>query len=462
MLNCPNTPIIVQLLSTTLSRFMEITKLNGQRWTKRRVADFISSSEEISGEFGETTLGRFLNSTHPQQPSDQTVSAIAQFLILQRAISPHQIELAHRSSPYWKSNNFAEAFDPPQTQSYRSFLQDLSGRYAAMRVEARTLLLCDIILEYLPTSNILIIYETMSVYKIIDLNFLGHKTCQFDPLYVNIVDQYLKQPIAKLELSYSSTGFVTASASLVAFFNKPAGRGFMSVFNVSNLLFSQHEQMFGFKGTRNTGWKPGEPGRPETPLVFDREATKPDAVKYLSTDLSFYKIFSEKDKKTGNTESGSGSKKTKHSKDFSFDTELVMTGKKDNSNNINTIEKPDNQLVSAFLTHDLELFIDALNNGANPNTIPTGYTDPMIFPLARDGSEDWILPLIHSGRCDFALTDQHGFLPSHAPGVTSRILRQSGDYGPVGQRFSNVSLLLQQEEINYARSHGFNWADPDP
>ncbi|NOR61434.1 MAG: hypothetical protein GQ535_02930 [Rhodobacteraceae bacterium] len=443
MLEIPNTPIVIQFLATSLARFIEMSTLYRKPWSKLRVAEYITASEDISGKLSDTTLGRFLDPEYPQKPTDGTVSAIAQFLLHQRVITSDQLKRVHESSPHWKATIFAGVFDTPQTKSFQRFLQNMSGRYASMHVVSEKLLLSEIIIEYMPSPNALVVNEIMSLYQIRDINYLSRKTSNFDPIFAGMIDTLLHSGNARLMASVVTTGFATATTEIAAFFNRPTARGFSSVFNITNLIFSQNDKISGFKGNRNVGWAAEELGQIMIPNRSFHLQNSVEKIRYMSADLSYIKVFFEKTQSMRDILERPETKSEDGLKPFHFDTKKLMTEENTTQNKSENTLTSDEQLIEAFEGHDLSAFIAALENGANPNLIPPKHDEPLVFLLARDGEIDWIEPLVKLEACDLTQTDCNGFPPSHAPSVVARQFNETQIQSETSKRFGQIAQLLQ-------------------
>lgn len=454
MQDYPNTHTLIQFLATSLARFMAVTNLNGQKWSKRLVADYITTSEEIYGQISDTTLGRFLDPAHPQKPTQATVNSIAQFLLQQKAITTQQIHMVHKSSAYWKASVFADAFEKPATDTYQKFLQNLSGRYSAVNASSKTLYLSEVIIEYIEEAKTLIVSEIMSLYHVDDIEVIKQKTGNFDPLYIPVIDQLLLKLNARTEASFASTGYVTATTDIIAFFHQASGRGFSSIFNIGSLIFSKDENVGGFKGNRNTGWEPEQVGQIKIPKSKNALQSPIDLTKSMSGELSYLKIFFENIQTIKSKDDIDSYKEITKEKDFYSTAPETMNNKKDFSKTTGDEPPPNIRLITAFQNHDLTSFQAALKDGADPNLAPPGSPDPLIFPLARDGEIDWVYSIIKTGRCDHSLTDSDGFPASHAPAVMARQLSETGQSQGAYKRFEQIAKLLQSLEIEQLKSSG--------
>lgn len=441
----PNTHTLIQFLATSLARFMVLKNHNGQKWSKRLVADYISTSEEIAGKISDTTLGRFLDPAHPQKPTKATVNAIAQFLLLKGAITAQQINLVHKSSLDWKASIFAEAFDQPKTERHQEFLASLSGRYSAVNAQAQTLFLSEVLVEYIPSAKALVVSEVMSLYHVDDIEVIKQKTLNYDPLFIPVIDQLLHKMSARIESSFVSNGFVTATSDIIAFFLNASGRGFSSIFNVERLIFAKDENIGGFRGNRNTGWKSEQIGQIKIPEREKSSQTPKSKMESMAGELSYLKIFFEKIQTIKIKDGIDSSEKIKKEKDFYSTAPETMPIKKD-FDTTGTEETPNARLLNAFQTCDLMAFRIALEDGADPNLLDPSTSDPILFSLASDGEIDWINAIIRTGRCDHALTDHQGLLASHAPAVMARKLSEHGQSYGANKRFIEIAKLLTDKE----------------
>jgi len=82
---------VIQFLSSSLAKFIELNSYNRQSWTISRVAKYISGSDKIEGTISDTTLGRFLDTEYPQTPSPLTVRMVSEFLIKMGCITTHHL-----------------------------------------------------------------------------------------------------------------------------------------------------------------------------------------------------------------------------------------------------------------------------------------------------------------------------------------------------------------------------------
>ena len=84
-------PFVAEFLASALTRFLALSVFRGRRWTKSRVAEYITESDEIPWQVSDTTIGRFVDPSSKQEPSGETLQAVAAFLIEMRAITPRQL-----------------------------------------------------------------------------------------------------------------------------------------------------------------------------------------------------------------------------------------------------------------------------------------------------------------------------------------------------------------------------------
>ncbi|MGQ3284172.1 hypothetical protein [Bosea sp. (in: a-proteobacteria)] len=439
-------PFAAEFLSTCLAYFMALS-VRTPRWTKARVADYISSEEEIPGRVSDTTIGRLLDPGYPQEPSEETLQAVAAFLLKMRAITPDQIRLAIQSPSLLDASSFPTIFPRPETQAYQLFLSTLVGRFGAVDARDDRFFTSELVLRRLPKTGVLIVKEVAWLFHVSNMDMIKRSTRNLAPDMILTVHQKLPAAGGKVVTSSASAGFVVATSEIMALLLRADTAGFQSVINVKHISFAENGSILGLDTWRNDGWTDAKSAR-----SYQKHSEKPrDIARLMLREIDYHKF------KLDNTVAKLLNKRSiKNRTDGQVHDffQLEEIGRLDRGGVIEKQTDIDSQLVEALDWGDIEEFRRLLAEGANPNVYYRGSHERLIFILSNNGRLEFVKAVLATGRCDLTVRDEFGLPPSHSPGETARMFAEQS-LGPddlIVNTFSEVRNLLLEEEIKQLRA----------
>ncbi|MEO1194234.1 MAG: hypothetical protein AAFY02_20945 [Pseudomonadota bacterium] len=450
MIEVPNRPDVVQLLARSLSILMATQRFRQKPWTKRRVADYITTSTEIEGTISATTLGRFLTPEYAQEPSDNTLRMVAEFLIKFDGLTSRQLELLEQAPQVQALGPLDSYFASSVSQARQDFLREFTGLYHALSVDLDLLLTVELSVTYVPEAEALSLVETLVLYRMLDARAVAAQTDDLNPTSIQGLGRLVKGGLLKEVGQAVTAGTALANSDIIALLHLVEHRGFPSIFNVTGLIVDDDEKIVGMRGQRNVGWRALARGEAFLPPGIDRDTPPRTAIKVLSQDLEYHRSrlgetqgIKPRPEGTGTVENGDqhhflDDRQAKEAKD-PFDLQFAQRVKE--------ARTADERLLLALEWSQLEAFKQALAEGADPNLVPAGETEPLIFQLAHNGRVDWVTALLETGRCDLLVEGKDGMTASHAPGVFARRLARAGDAPEQAARFAALYNQLLQEEI---------------
>jgi len=438
---CPETPEFVEYLAGALAAFMRTNRLNKQRWTKKRVADYITGSPDIDGTLSDTTLGRFLDPAYPQAPTAETIRKVAEFLILMGEVRREDIERFGGHS----ESRLAAALNAVHGQSgsgEREFRQDLGGQYVGAASQGGFLFESRLFLSTVPGSGAMHAEEIGRLYQVADPARLRTLTDNLDPVRNERLARAIRAS-GGVEIHHTVlSGFAIANAYFAAMLLREGGKPFSAALDVTAILFDDDDRITGLITRRNAGWQTQSPR--ETPLpIAITPRTPPRAVaRQLSQEAHYQKQPVSALRRSDFDKRQEVMPQDKDIFDF-YRTTM-------NEIEEEVVEKtkgiaPNERLLESLELGWIAVFRDALAAGADPNVVPPGENDPVVFMLARNGRNDWVEALIATGRCDLTRRDAEGMRPSFHPGVTARRLVAQGA-SDEARRFGDLAKRLRAEE----------------
>ena len=447
MVEVPNRPEVAQLLARSLAILIATQRYDQKSWTKRRVADYISASEEIEGTISATTLGRFLTPDHAQKPSDDTLRMVAAFLMKFGGLTSRQLALLEQAPQVRALGPLNSYFASSASQAQQDFLKDLAGLYHALSVDLDLLLTVELSVSYVPEAQALSLIETFVLYRMLDRGAVNASTEGFDPALTREIGQLVKGGFLR-ELGQAVTaGTALANSDIIALLHLVEHRGFHSIFNVTGLIYDDDEQIVGLRGQRNVGWRALALGEAFLPPAIERDTPPRTAIKVLSQDLQYHRSRLGEEQAIKPKPGGPGTMGDEHhfldegkaKGEDPYEAQFARAAE--------AAKTADERLLLALEWSQLEAFKRALAEGADPNLVPTGETEPLIFQMAHNGRVEWVAALLATGRCDLLVEGHDGLTASHAPGVFARRLAESGHAPQQAARFAALSEQLLQEEI---------------
>lgn len=437
-----NTPAAVEFLAARIREVIATKRYNRQPWSRKRIADYISSSLDIDGTLSDTTLGRFLTPSHPQRPSDETVAMVAAFLLHHRYMARDELEWIEQAASIRCGLSLAAFFEVPRGRRQQEFLTDLSGHYVSVRVSDPFVLRTRLVLSHMAEIEALMATEVITLYR---WSGIGRALSQarFKGGRAEIA---LEQAIRKFDLrnmmEQTSTGQTLAFVDLIAIFLKSSGDGMSSIIGVDEVVFGD-EVIEGLHAKRNNGWKARGSGDLGLPDVPDAGGQPRGLVRALSNNPHFLRV-------DGAEKIEAGALPELPSEDGlrSFFDTVAERGDLTDSTAIqrfNAADSADDRLVVALEWGDIELFRQALAGGADPNVIPKGSEAPLVFELAKHGRLEWAKVLLDTGRCSLA-KDSQNCPPSYYAGVLARQVAGVEGAEDLAQRYADLHGLLSAEE----------------
>ncbi len=441
MIEITNTHVFAELVTERLALLIATQRYGRKPWRKKRVAEYITGSEEIKGSVSATTIGRLLTPDYPQQPSDETLVAVAQFLIIMGALSERQLELLAEAPVFQPLGALESLFGMKDAEGQRDFLRELAGRYRCLRAANDQLLTLDLLVSFVPEAKALSVIEAQVLYSMPDPSDLRARTGGFDPNMVAVVERDIARKVLAERGTLITAGTALASPDILAFLHTSGRGGYPSIFSAETLIYGEAGAVMQMSGRRNCGWS----GEESFPKKIDGSLPAYEVIKALARDLEYHRPLVRKELEI----QPPVSKPSEEDRDFApaARTSGEALGKAAFEIAAAQASSLDARLSLALEWGELAAFEDALNQGANPNLLPAGETDPLIFQLADHGRRGWIDALIASGRCDLTVVDRQGLRPSHTPGVYARRIATSGLAPDLARQFAALSSQLLDETI---------------
>lgn len=437
----PDSTTIVEFLASTLALLMAEHRLGGKRWTKNRVAHYISGSLEIEGRISDTTIGRFLDFRSSQDPSPETLRIIAEFLVLMRAMSWEQFDALPDDPPIELASAVQRFY---QTSSARlpQFHEDVRGHYYGAEAHGSFFLRTHLILNHRNAAGVLLADELAFVSRIRDPASFHAAVSRLDPANILAVNQALRADGANEVGVFSASGAAVLTDTIGMVLLHATGRGLSSVHTVKEIAFDETDRVQAFATDRNTGWREREEGRFVLPDTVRPDTPVRDVARILGETHSFHRVAL--DKIRTETLDKHSIKKLNRGEfldllNINYDYYETMANEFSGD--------PDEALLPALNAGHLDEFQQALANGADPNRLPPGETSSLVFSLAADGRLEWVEALIDTGRCDVATPNEQGLLPSHSPGAMARRLAKVPTAVDLMERFARTADILRAEEI---------------
>lgn len=436
----PNTPAITEFLANYLSAFMSTRRTGGLKWTKKRVADYISGSEELSGTISDSTIGRFLDPDCSQKPSDSTVRMIAEFLMLMKMISSADIERADDDPVLRLASAVSTYFTPAAGANIRNFRKSLRGHFSYVRQHPGYVLECIIVLAYNAEADIVFVDETRRLYRVPKALESRIPAERRAPTATWLRVALVKNGAVELTQSKASGLCVIDDRLGVILFQGDAGR-LNSVLNISEIIFDDQDAVLGLRVNRNCGWIARDKGQVTLPRMISRDSSADEILSLLSEQMELERTEEpelRRGRRKAVDEYISANEKIRHFTDTYFEEQLrtrtpALTEEK-------TIEE-------AVRDQDVVAFKKALDAGGDPNIVCDGDINPLIFQLANDGKLDWIKAALETGRLDLNVRNERGFPPSVIAGILARKNVKVPYMEDIASRYAEICKLLRSEEI---------------
>ena len=444
----PNTDAMTEFLSCTLATFVATSKIKHRKWSKLKVAEEITGNPRITGSISDTTLGRFMDPTYPQDPNPETLRMVAQFLLLNNVIDLKDYGL-HAATPELRLASALSALlgvsdGPKQTE----FLRTIAGHYRAVDYLGGYLLFRRLMVFVNEDVNVALSDEFIRLYRIGDDQAFRDRTNNLDWTDDVNLSSAIKASGGEEVDSIASSGFVIVGAALGAILLRAPGRGNSGVLNISTIEFDDDDQAVSISGSRNSGWAEKSAGDIVLPVTVGPKTPPLDIIKHLARDGSFQKQspgiirklkkIVRKPAEIDDVEDHLGFLDQRQvNEDTMTHTDLLEENLQSRT--------PDQRLSLALEWGRLGLFEEALEAGADANVIPEGSNDPLVFILAQDGKTPWVEALIETNRCDLTKNDSHGVVVEYYPGVLARKFAKAKVAPEEAARFGSLAKRLRIE-----------------
>lgn len=454
-----NTVEVTQFLATSLARFMATNQLNHQRWTKSRVADFITSKDEISGSISDNTIGRFLDPGHPQAASKSTIRKVKEFLLHFEYISSAQLELYQYPKEVRAASAISDFFTPEPLKRQLELYEKLDGHYANYVARPPYVLENRLFITNHKEEKILTCFETLTLYKIANTQLLHSMTSNFQRSDFNRATPLVKSAGGQEVARHVMSGAVIANDGLISFVTKALTSGFSSICNVDSINMDDDDNICTLNGVRNRGWTILDIGE-KVALFQDVPSCSPyAALKHLSGEAKYYPQFVEstQSRKIAVSEENLDDQNLRK---FAPDKDAIenqlfqkQLGMDDGRKQIDLAETKDDKLKLSIEWGNLDCFTEALDEGADPNLILEDSGLPVVFFLSNAGRTEWIKALVNTGKCDLTVVDKKGMPPSYYAGLVARQMGAQTVPVDEAQQYSDLTKYLQDEELKQIASN---------
>ncbi|MEP4190411.1 MAG: hypothetical protein ABJN51_04985, partial [Sneathiella sp.] len=275
-------------LATRLAGFMVANRHGNQKWTKYRVAHYITGSEEISGSISDTTIGRFLDPAYPQEPSASTVRMVTEFLLKHKWITQDQLDLLSHSKEVQVAAALSDYFKAGKNPADRRLLKQLEGSYSNYILRAPYLLETQLILTHHEEEQLLTAYETMRLFKVSNNQQLQSFTENLQSNRQHRMPALLKVLGAELLTQHALSGAGVASAGMIMLLMKPATTGFSSTINIDAVNLTDEDDVYRLGGSRNSGWYSLDKGEVLAPYENTANSSPYSAMRSLCGKIEYY------------------------------------------------------------------------------------------------------------------------------------------------------------------------------
>ena len=350
-------------LADHLRYTLRVRRLNRQPWTKKRIADDISTRPEIDGVASETTLGRFLDANHPQRASHEPLRAVESFLLYHRYVEQSALDLyeeedADRLSPADVWSSFAQ-----RSEAERRFHMQLAGRYERE--------------------------EEQQLFRVqTDLRVL---CIEGEPLQARLLAQVTKAEPQRRELRIIAAGAGCANADLIAFILCDHTSRPTVALTIEGVCFddeAESDEITSLRAEMRMAWE--QVGSSHTPRsnIITSKSTPQSALQILLKNFQLKKVTEDDASLPDDDLHG----KSKNAKYFSSDDEFGMEGFAEIEN---IDDGPDSRLINAYASGNFILFKELLTSGADPHQI-LGNGDYLIYDALSNARLSYAAAIIEA------------------------------------------------------------------
>jgi len=471
---------LIKFLAVSLASFMATNRQNNQKWTKSRVADYISGSTDISGSISDTTIGRFLDPNYPQEPSPSSIRMVSEFLLHHGWISQNQLDLIDRKKEVQIAAALSEFFNAGDLAPDRELREKLDGSFVSYILRVPYLLETTLYVTHHHDERLISCAETMRLFKVNGNQQIKVFTKNINQKNFGGMESTIKAVGAKLVIEHFCSGAGVANSGLVTFLMKADKETtFSSVISLDSINMNDAKEICGLSGSRNRGWITLDEDETLAPYDNISKASPHHALRYLCGRVEYYpQLISEvQHMRVAENSKGDDSDVRK----FYGSLPEITKGKQHEKQNmdedvndpfwarvdeiVSKTETPDEKIKLAIEWGSLKHFKAALEEGADADMkIGRGY--PLIFAFAAtSGMHEWTKALVEIGKCDLSCTDEYGMLPNHRPAVLADTWEKAGRK-ELSDGFLKNSLYLQEQQIKqHIEKHGItqrydDWFDP--
>lgn len=464
-----NTHDLIKFLAVSLASFMATNRHNNQKWTKFRVANYISGGTDISGSISDTTIGRFLDPNYRQEPSVSSIRMVSEFLLHHEWISQNQLDLIDSKKEAQIAAALSEFFSVGNFAADRELREKLDGSFVNYILRVPYLLETTLFVTHHSNERLISCTETMRLFKINDNQQVKVFTQNINEKNFGQMESIIKSVGAKLIAEQSCSGAGIANSGLVTFLMKPnKATSFSSVISLDSINMNEADEICALTGSRNRGWVVLDEN--ETLALYDNisKATPHRALRYLCGRVDYYpQLISDiqhmrvverpKDddsdvrKFYGSEPEFLGEKQRdkKVMDDYTNDPFWIRADQI-----IGKAETPDEKIKLAIEWGSFKHFKEALEDGADADMKLAGGA-PLIFAFAAtSGMHEWTRALVEIGKCDLSCTDEDGMLPNHKPAILADTWADAGRKD-LHEGFLRNSVYLQEQQIKqHIEKHG--------
>ena len=428
------TPALARFLADQLRVVIATRLYSRQRWTKRRVAQYISGSLDIEGTLSETTIGRFLSANSPQDPNEETLRMVAEFLLLLGYVSSAQLRWAEAPPDIKAGLSLKQYFDVRDTKPNASFWESLGGHFVFQKSVSGFRIQGRLIIDYLANERLLLATEVLELFDpakgfVPNLEAVGGKA---------------RHPGLKLT-EYRKFGVVLASSDQVGFFMRGQDARFHSVM-MADVLRYDDEDLRGIELDRSTRWQEKSTKDLGLPEVVRSGMDHMTIMRLIANDPHYIRVqIPEFVDGTRPIEDDVSQKE----REFSGNPSAIegMTRYELAVEAYEKASEPDDRLEVAIHFGYVELFKQALSEGADPNYAPESLGGPtMLFHFVFNGQEEWVDALLEYDGVEFGV-DENGLKPSQIAYFAADRVKNVKGAEDIAEKFQRLERRLHQREI---------------
>jgi len=321
------------------------------------------------------------------------------------------------------------------------------GYYCSYRLMNNFLLESHLFIAASKAEDVLLVDEILSLYIVKKPDALRNMTKNFKEIHYRSMSQILSETETNEVETISSSGVALLSIEIGALMLAPnEQRGIPSIFNFESIILDNEDHVLGLKGSRNVGWGTHEPNGFLLPETISLDTPPRTIIRTIGKDMNFIKQpLGKKSVKCSFVKYEEKVYPEDKILNF-FTTGYYMKQNTDLEKQYNKLGTSDEKLLFSLEWSRLDLFIKALEQGANSNMFPPHSTDPIIFSLAKNFKDDWIRVLIKIGKCSMMEHDANGFNPSYYPALQARKIADSSPDHPLISKLMDLSNSMQKEE----------------